>query len=46
MKLVFSVGPPLGYITRIPGELESELRESLEIAVEDDWEEMAKKKKN
>jgi hypothetical protein len=33
---VFSVGPPRGYITRISGSLEIELRESLETAVEDD----------
>jgi hypothetical protein len=43
METVFSVGLPRGYITRITGQLESELRESLEMAVEDDWEEMARK---
>jgi hypothetical protein len=37
------VGPPRGYITTIPGQLESELREYLEMAVEDDSEEMARK---
>jgi hypothetical protein len=35
METVFYVGPPRGYITRIPGQLEEELRESLEKAVED-----------
>jgi hypothetical protein len=40
METVFYVGPLRGYITRISGQLESELRKSLETAVEDDWEEM------
>jgi hypothetical protein len=36
MEMVFFVGPPRGYITRIPGKLKSELKESLEMAVEGD----------
>jgi hypothetical protein len=40
---VFSVGPPRGFITRISGQLGEELRESLEMAVEDDRKEMAGK---
>jgi hypothetical protein len=36
METVFSVDPPQRYITRIPGQLEKELREYLETAVEDD----------
>jgi hypothetical protein len=36
--MVFSVGSPQGYITRITGQPELELRESLEAAVEDDGE--------
>jgi hypothetical protein len=36
MEMAFSVGPPRGYITRITGQLELELRGSLEMAVEDD----------
>jgi hypothetical protein len=40
METVFSVSPPQGYITRITGQLELELRES---EVEGDCEEMARK---
>jgi hypothetical protein len=32
------LGPTRGYITRNTAQLEIELRESLELAVEDDWE--------
>jgi hypothetical protein len=34
METVFSVGPPWRYIMRITGQLELELRESLEMVVE------------
>jgi hypothetical protein len=36
MEIVFSMDPSPGYITRTTGQLELELRESLEMAVEDD----------
>jgi hypothetical protein len=35
--------PTRGYITKITGQLELELRESLELAVEDDLEKTARK---
>jgi hypothetical protein len=39
-KMCFLLGPTWGYITRISGSWEIELRETLEMAVEDDWEQM------
>jgi hypothetical protein len=39
MKRCFLLGPTRGYITRITGQLELELRESLEMAVADDGKE-------
>jgi hypothetical protein len=35
-EMVFSVAPPRGNTTRITGQLEFELKESPEMAVEDD----------
>jgi hypothetical protein len=40
MKRRFLLGPTRSYITRIQGQLESEVRESLETAVEDDEEDI------
>jgi hypothetical protein len=34
METAFSIGPPVAYMTRIRGQLESELEESLELALE------------
>jgi hypothetical protein len=39
-KQRFMLGPPWGYMTRISGQLREFLRESLETATGDDWEEM------
>jgi hypothetical protein len=40
MSTRFLLGPTRGYITRITGRLESELMESVEMAAEDDGDDM------